>query len=78
LLVHTLAECIDAVIGVDTHCDTHHAEIAHASGAAIAAGSVRAASAGYAQLLAWISQHAPGPRLVLSLEGPAATAPGCW
>jgi transposase len=64
-----LAECIDAVIGVDTHRDTHHAEIAHPSGAVIAACSIRDTSAGYAQLVDWISQHAPGPRLAISIEG---------
>src|SRR5689334_15236855 len=64
-----LAECIDAVIGVDTHRDTHHAEIARPSGAVIAACSVRNTSDGYAQLLAWARAHAPGPRLVLSVEG---------
>ena len=64
-----LAECIDAVIGVDTHRDTHDAEIAYPSGAVIAACSIPATSAGYAQLLAWVCQHAPGPRLVISIEG---------
>ena len=64
-----LADVIDAVIGVDTHRDTHHAEIAHPTGAAIAACSVRNSSAGYAQLLAWARERAPGPRLVLSIEG---------
>jgi len=64
-----LAECIDAVIGVDTHRDTHHAEIAHPSGAVIAACSIPSTSTGYAQLLAWASEHAPGPRLVISIEG---------
>jgi transposase len=67
--VPMLAECIDAVIGVDTHRDTHHAEIAHPSGAVIAACSIPNTSAGYAQLLAWVCQHAPGPRLVISIEG---------
>jgi transposase len=67
--VPMLAECIDAVIGVDTHRDTHHAEIAHPSGAVIAACSIPATSAGYAQLLAWARRHAPGPRLVISIEG---------
>ena len=64
-----LAECVDAVIGVDTHRDTHHAEIARPSGAVIAVCSIPNTSAGYAQLLAWACQHAPGPRLVLSVEG---------
>jgi transposase len=61
---------------VDTHRDTHHAEIAYPSGAVIAACSIPSTSAGYAQLLAWASEHAPGPRLVISIEGPAAMVPG--
>jgi transposase len=64
-----LAEVIDAVIGVDTHRDTHHAEIAAPTGAVIAACSIPATSAGYAQLLAWARARAPGPRLVISIEG---------
>src|ERR671916_316813 len=64
-----LAELIDAVIGVDTHRDTHHAEIAYPTGAAIATNSISNDSAGYAQLLAWILEHAPGPRLVICIEG---------
>lgn len=64
-----LADTIDAVIGVDTHRDTHHAEIAHPTGALIATCAVPATSAGYAQLLDWARRHAPGPRLVCSIEG---------
>ena len=64
-----LAELVDGVIGVDTHRDTHHAEIAYPSGAAIATRSFSNTDAGYAQLLAWMFEHAPGPRLVLCIEG---------
>ena len=64
-----LADVIDAVIGVDTHRDVHHAEIAYPSGAVIAACSVPNTSSGYAQLLDWARQHAPGPRLAVSIEG---------
>jgi transposase len=67
--VPMLTDTADAVIGVDTHRDTHHAEIAGPSGAVIATCSVRNTSAGYARLLAWARQHAPGPRLVFSIEG---------
>jgi transposase len=67
--VPSLAETVDAVIGVDTHRDTHHAEIAWPSGAVIAACSVGNTSAGYARLLAWARAHAPGPRLAFSIEG---------
>ena len=64
-----LADVVDAVVGAGTHRDVHHAEIAHPSGAVIAACSVRNTSAGYAQLLSWAREHAPGPRLVACIEG---------
>ena len=64
-----LAELVDAVVGVDTHRDTHHAEIALPSGAPIATRSISNDSAGYAELLAWMLDHAPGPRLVVAIEG---------
>jgi transposase len=64
-----LAEHVDAVVGVDTHRDTHHAEIALPSGAPIATRSISNDSAGYAELLAWMLDHAPGPRLVVAIEG---------
>jgi transposase len=64
-----LAGLIDAVLGVDIHRDTHHAELALPTGAAIATYSISNDSTGYAQLLAWAFERAPGPRLVLSIEG---------
>ena len=64
-----LAEVVDAVVGVDTHRDTHEVEIASPNGVPIARCSIRNDSTGYAQLLAWIVDHAPGPRLVVSIEG---------
>jgi transposase len=64
-----LADAVDAVIGVDTHRDVHHAEIAYPSGAVIASCSVPNTSGGYARLLAWAGEHAPGPRLAASIEG---------
>jgi transposase len=67
--VPMLADIVDAVIGVDTHRDTHHAEIAHPSGTVIATCSIRNSSAGYAQLLSWAREHAPGPRLAACIEG---------
>jgi hypothetical protein len=44
----------------DTNRDTHEVEIAHPTGAPIAAISISNDSTGYAQLLAWIFDHAPG------------------
>ena len=64
-----LAECVDAVVGVDTHRDTHQVEIAHPSGTPIATCSISNNSAGYAELLAWILQHTPGPQVAVSIEG---------
>jgi transposase len=67
--VPMLAELVDAVVGIDTHRDTHEAEIAHPTGMPIATCQVSNDSTGYAELLAWIVDHAPGPRLVVSIEG---------
>lgn len=64
-----LAELLDAVVGVDTHRDTHQIEIALPNGAPIALTTITNDSSGYAELLAWILDHAPGPRLVVSIEG---------
>jgi transposase len=67
--VPMLAELVDAVVGVDTHRDTHQVEIALPNGALIAVTTISNDSSGYAELLAWIVDHAPGPRLVVSIEG---------
>jgi transposase len=67
--VPMLAELIDAVIGVDTHRNTHHAELALPTGAPVATCSISNDSAGYAQLLAWVADQAPGPQLVICIEG---------
>src|SRR5436305_744881 len=67
--VPMLAELVDAVVGVDTHRDTHQVEIALPSGAPIAVTTISNDTSGYAELLAWIVDHAPGPRLAVSIEG---------
>jgi transposase len=67
--VPMLAELVDAVVGVDTHRDTHQVEIAHPNGAPIASTTISNDATGYAELLAWIVDHAPGPRLAISIEG---------
>jgi transposase len=64
-----LAELVDAVVGVDTHRDTHQVEIALPTGAPIATCTIANDSRGYAALLAFIAAHTPGPRLVVSVEG---------
>jgi len=67
--VPMLAELVDAVVGVDTHRDTHQVEIALSNGAPIACTTISNDTSGYAELLAWIVDHAPGPRLAVSIEG---------
>jgi transposase len=64
-----LAEHLDAVVGVDTHRDTHQVEIALPTGTPIATLTISNDSRGFTELLAWILSHAPGPRLVVAIEG---------
>jgi transposase len=64
-----LAETVDGIIGADTHRDNHQIEIAYPSGAPIATRSFSNDSAGHGEALAWVFEHAPGPRLVISIEG---------
>jgi hypothetical protein len=52
-----LAECTGAVIGVDTHRDTHHAGIAHPSGAVIAACSIPSTSRHHHQGKSPVTHH---------------------
>src|SRR5215210_9083823 len=68
--VPMLAELIDAVVGVDTHRDTHEVEIALPTGTPIGTRQISNDGSGFAELLAWIVDHAPGPRVVVSIEGP--------
>jgi transposase len=64
-----LAEVIDAVIGIDTHRDSHEVEIADAAGKPIAALRIGNDSGGFAQLLAAIAKLVPGPRVAVCIEG---------
>jgi transposase len=64
-----LADLVDAVVGIDTHRDTHQVEIARPTAAPIATCQISNDSTGYAELLAWIAEHTPGPRLVVAVEG---------
>jgi transposase len=67
--VPLLAEVVDAVVGVDTHRDVHEAEVAAPSGAVLAQLQVPNSDAGFARLIAWIRASAPGPRVVVAVEG---------
>ena len=68
-----LADLVDAVIGVDTHTDTHGrdhtAALVNRLGAHLATIEVSADAAGYAQLTSWASKHSPGPRIAWAIEG---------
>ena len=64
-----LAETVDAVIGIDTHRDTHEAVIADPAGRPIAVLQIGNDSAGFARLLAAIAEVAPGPRVAVCMEG---------
>jgi transposase len=64
-----LAEVIDAVIGIDTHRDSHEVEIADPAGKPVAALRIGNDGAGFTQLLEAIATVAPGPRVAVCIEG---------
>jgi transposase len=64
-----VAELVDAVIGGDTHRDTHTLEMVTPIGATIATLTIDNDDAGFAAVVVWITDHAPGPRIVVGLEG---------
>jgi hypothetical protein len=59
---------VDAVIGVDTHRDRHAAAILDRNGGLVAQLEVPTDQAGYATLLGFVADHAPGRRC-WALEG---------
>ena len=65
----TVAEVVDAVVGGDTHADTHTLQIALPSGVEIATATFPNTPGGCAAAVAWIVEHVPGPRVVVGLEG---------
>lgn len=64
-----VAETVDAVIGGDTHRDTHSLEMTAPNGTTIATLTIDNNASGFAVVLAWIAEHAPGPCVVVGLEG---------
>ncbi|MGS2618452.1 IS110 family transposase [Micromonospora sp. LZ34] len=64
-----LAEVADAVIGVDTHRDTHALQIAHPNGVPIAELAISNDTAGYAQAIAWASRWTSDSRVFFAVEG---------
>ena len=65
----TVADTVDAVIGVDTHTETHTAVLVASSSAKLAEVIVTNTADGFEQLLAWVAQSAPGPRVLFAVEG---------
>ncbi|MBA3488770.1 MAG: IS110 family transposase [Longispora sp.] len=64
-----LSDTVDAVIGVDTHRDTHSASLVNAVGGELATITVATNTEGYQQLLVWSHRYAPGTQIVWALEG---------
>lgn len=71
-----LAERIDAVIGVDTHTDTHTAAICDARGGVLAELRVDTDEDGFGQLLDAALERAPGPRVAWAIEGAGSYGAG--
>jgi transposase len=65
----SVADIADAVLGGDTHIDTHTLEIALPTGVVLATARVSNDLDGFAQALAFLAEHAPGPRVFVGLEG---------
>jgi transposase len=64
-----VAEVVDAVVGADTHRDTHALEMTAPSGATISTLEIDNDEEGFAKALAWLVEHAPGAQVVVGLEG---------
>ena len=64
-----VAEVVDAVVGGDTHRDAHALEITAPTGVTIATLMINNDDAGFAEALSWIAEEAPGPQIVVGLEG---------
>ena len=72
-----LADLVDAVIGGDTHRDTHTLEMTSPTGATISVCTVTNDAAGFAEALSWIEDHAPGPKVDRGVgRHPQSTASG--
>jgi transposase len=71
-----LADRVDAVIGVDTHTDTHTAAVCDARGGVLTTLTVPTTTAGYLHLLDAAAAAAPGGRLVWAVEGTGSYGAG--
>ena len=60
---------LDAAVGGDTHRDTHSLEMVSGIGAVLSTITIDNDADGYAAVIEWMLEHAPGPRVVIGLEG---------
>jgi hypothetical protein len=68
-----LADVVDAVVGGDTHCDTHTLELIAPSDVSIATVSISNDERGFVTALAWIIDHGPVHGSWSRWKAPAAT-----
>ena len=64
-----VADVVDAVIGGDTHSGSHTLEMLTPTGVVIATTTVANNEHGFVDALRFITDHVPGPRIVIGLEG---------
>lgn len=64
-----LAEVVDAVVGSDTHRDTHALEMVTPNGVTVATTEISNTEAGFTEALAWITDHKPGAQVAVAVEG---------
>ncbi|MDF1903732.1 IS110 family transposase [Mycolicibacterium smegmatis] len=64
-----VAETVGAVIGGDAHRDTHALEMTAPNGTTIATLTIENNASGFIGALEWIAEHAPGPGVIVGLEG---------
>jgi transposase len=64
-----IVDRFDAVVGVDTHRDTHSAALTDLVGRQLGSLLVPADAEGYQRLLAWAAKATPGLRVLWALEG---------
>jgi transposase len=64
-----VADIVDAVIGADTHRDSHALQLRSPAGRVLAETEVPNSDAGFAAAAAWAAAHAPGPRIAAGIEG---------
>ncbi|WP_460493137.1 IS110 family transposase [Dactylosporangium cerinum] len=60
VLAERLADRVDAIVGVDTHTDTHTAAVLSPVGSVLAELTIPATADGIAVLLAWARDHTDG------------------